>query len=355
MKVLFDIGHPAQVHIFKNVIRGLNERGHETKVIVRERDCATHLLNKYDIGYETIIEEHYHGLLRKALGTPHLVYKSYDILKKFDPDVLISEGPLYSHIACKLLGKHSISFLINESEYGAYLDNIFSPFVDLVCTSTSFEGRIDPRKNTQYNGYLHLTYLHPDYFKPDDTVLRELEIDKNEKFFILRFKKYDATHDIGQHGFSFDKFRFIKKLEHYGKVFVSSHGGLSRDLKKYELRLPPEKLQDAIYFANTYIGDGFSTATESAILGTPAILVSTIKRGYINELRDKYGLVYTCKDDEEALRIFSQLQEDKRLKEKWRMKKEKMLSEKIDVTAFIIDLIENYPQSVEKIKSARGG
>ena len=38
------------------------------------------------------------------------------------------------------------------------------------------------------------------------------------------------------------------------------------------------------------------------------------------------------------------------LKSEWKKRKEKMLSEKIDVTAFMVWFIENYPESVGIMK-----
>ena len=44
MKILIDIGHPAHVHYFKNFIKIMNKKGHETLVVARNRDCIFELL-----------------------------------------------------------------------------------------------------------------------------------------------------------------------------------------------------------------------------------------------------------------------------------------------------------------------
>ena len=44
----------------------------------------------------------------------------------------------------------------------------------------------------------------------------------------------------------------------------------------------------------------------------------------------------------------------KNLKKEWQLRREKMLSEKIDVASFFVWLIENYPQSVSIIKNDPG-
>ncbi len=45
--------------------------------------------------------------------------------------------------------------------------------------------------------------------------------------------------------------------------------------------------------------------------------------------------------------------EDKDLKRKWRKKREKLLSEKIDVARFMTEFIENYPDSFDEYKETQ--
>ena len=61
------------------------------------------------------------------------------------------------------------------------------------------------RKHIRYNGFHELAYLHPNRFKPDISVLDELKVKEGEKFVILRFVSWNATHDFGQAGLSFDQ------------------------------------------------------------------------------------------------------------------------------------------------------
>lgn len=51
MKILFDMGHPAHVHFFKNAIWELEKRGHQVKVTAREKDVTLELLGAYKIPY----------------------------------------------------------------------------------------------------------------------------------------------------------------------------------------------------------------------------------------------------------------------------------------------------------------
>lgn len=42
--MFLDIGHPAQVHLFKNFYRVLREEGHGVVVYARDKDCTLKLL-----------------------------------------------------------------------------------------------------------------------------------------------------------------------------------------------------------------------------------------------------------------------------------------------------------------------
>jgi predicted glycosyltransferase len=51
MRILVDIGHPAMYHLFKNLIREMEKRGHQVLVTAREKDVATKLLKAYNIPF----------------------------------------------------------------------------------------------------------------------------------------------------------------------------------------------------------------------------------------------------------------------------------------------------------------
>lgn len=199
-------------------------------------------------------------------------------------------------------------------------------------------------KQIRYNGYHELAYLHPNYFTPNPEVLDELGLNKDETFIILRFVSWNASHDVGQHGIN-NKIEFVKNLEKYGKVLITSEGELDGLLEKYRIRTSPEKLHDLLYYASLYVGDGATTATECAILGTPSIYVSSLvgTMGNFIELENNYGLIFNYNDPDKALEKAVELIQKPNLKEDWKQKRDQLLKDKIDVTAFMVELIESYP------------
>ena len=85
-------------------------------------------------------------------------------------------------------------------------------------------------------------------------------------------------------------------------------------------------------------------ATEAALLGTPSFYVSPQigQFGNFDELEDKYDLLYSVENAESVItKMKSLLDENINLKKIWSEKRNRLLQDKIDVTQYIVDLIEN--------------
>ncbi len=354
MRILVGVGHPKHVHIRKNIVHNLENDGHEVKILAWAKDLAIYLLNFYGFEYE-IVGKNYKGLAKKAYGMLMSDLNVLRVAKKFKPDILAWGGPYLAHVS-KLIGKPHIGF--TDTEHAGLTNWLSNPFSDVIVTPACYKGKINPKKHVTYNGYEELTYLHPNYFKPDPAVLDDLGLSKNDRYIILRFVSWQASHDIGDSGFT-NKEEVIKSLEPFGQILITSERKLPPELEKYKIAIPPEKIHHALYFATLYIGESAPMATESAILGTPAIFVSTSRRGYTDELENKYGLVYNFNDPKTmqkyALEKAFKLLENENIKRIWEKKRMKMLSEKIDVTKFLTDFIGNYPESFYEYKGKGGG
>ena len=352
MRVMVGVGHPKHVHFWKNIINNLEKDGHEVKIVAKKKDITLYLLDAYGFDYE-VVGKNYKGLIKKAYGMIETDFKMFKVAKKFKPDILAMGTPYLAQVS-KLIGRPHISFL--DTEHATLTYGLTYPFTDVVCTPSSIKKKVNPKKQVTFSGYIELAYLHPNYFKPDPSVLDDLGLSKDDKFIILRFVSWRASHDVGQHGFELRKLQsFVKELEKSGKVLITSEAGLKKDFEKYKIKVPPERMHDLLYYATMYIGEGAAMASESAILGTPAIYVNTQRLGYIDEEEKKYGLVYTFSNPEtaqkDALAKAVELLEDGNLKKKWQKKRAKLLRKKIDVTKFLTDFIEGYPESFTEWKA----
>jgi len=344
MKIIIGICHPKDVHFWKYIINNLENDGHAVKILAWDKDVTLYLLNAYGFNYELIGKNH-KNLIGKLYDMLKSDLKVSKIAERFRPDIFIHGDPYLAHVS-KVFGKLHIDYCDTEHAKLVHLSTF--PFSDAVVTPSCFKKKINPKKHITFNGYSELAYLHPNYFKPDPSGLDDLGLSKDNKFkfIILRFVSWGASHDIGQHGFT-NKEDLVRKIEEYGRVFITSEQKLSKRLEKYRITIPPEKIHDLLYYAKMYIGEGATMASEAAVLGTPAIYVNTLRLGYLDEQEEKYGLVYNFSDpktaQEEAFRKAVELLEDKNLRRRWQKKRERLLNEKIDVAKFMTELIENYP------------
>ncbi|MEA3457728.1 MAG: DUF354 domain-containing protein [Candidatus Thermoplasmatota archaeon] len=348
MKIVVDVNHPAHVHYFKNFIWEMEKRGHEVLITANEKDVTYKLLDNYGFDY---IEMGSYGnsLIKKLMNIPVMDLKMYKAVKSFKPDIFVGAGSIRAAHVSSLLRKPCINF--EDTEHSMEQIRLYLPFVNTVCTPSCFKKDLG-HKQVRFDGYMELAHLHPNYFTPDPAVLDEIGLGEDDTFIILRFVSWTASHDIGQHGIQ-DRTALVRELERYGQVFITSEGRLDGGLAKYQIKVAPEKMHDLLYYASLYVGEGATMASEAAVLGTHAVYVNTLRLGYTDEEEEKYDLVYNFSDEKtmekEAFDKALELLENNNLRKDGKRKREKLLKDKIDVTAFMIEFIENYPESFKEM------
>jgi len=146
----------------------------------------------------------------------------------------------------------------------------------------------------------------------------------------------------------------VEELGKHARVLITSESALPQEFEKYRITASPEKMLNLLFYAAMYIGEGAPMASECAVLGTPAIYVNTLSLGYLEEQEECYGLVYNYTNpkltQEQITEKALELLKMDNLKEEWRTRTKRLLKEKIDVTEFMIDIIENYPESFQRYK-----
>lgn len=357
MKVLFDMGHPAHVHLFKNTIFNLKKDGHEVKITARNKEVTLALLKAHGLEYEDR-GEIYTGMLNKAFGMLKIDWKLLGIAKKFKPDLLIGvHNPYVAHVGA-ILRKPVIIFTDTENVKVASL--LTYPFVQTVITPRFFREVIDPKKHIKINGLKEIAYLHPNYFSPDPQVLKELGLQPDDKFIIMRFISWGASHDVGLSGIQKGaEKQLIKNLSRYGKIFITSEKPLDGELESYRLHVSPEKIHSLLSYAQLYIGEGGTMAVEAGVLGTPAIHIESTSTGQATgemsgnylELRDKYQLMFFYPTQDLALKKAIEILENSKSKEQWQEKRNNLMANVIDVTTWLTDFIERYPESFIQYKN----
>jgi len=350
MRIIVDIGHPGHVHFFKNFIWQMRERGHEILITASKKDVTLDLLDAYNFDY-IITSKRYSGIM---LGYELLKrdLQLYNLARKFKPDLLMGiNNTIAAHVSRVTKAK---SIIFTDTEHAKIANAITFPFSDVICTPSCYRGDIE-RKQVRYNGYHELAYLHPNRFTPNPAVLTEIGLTEGDPFIIVRFVSWQASHDVGYNGLTLDtKRKAVHEFEKYGRVFITSEKPLPEEFEKYRISVSPEKMHDLLYYATLLYGESATMASECAVLGTHAIFCDFAGRGYTDEEERDYNLVYNFKLDESSqensIEKAVELLQDPALKTKGREKQKRLLNDKIDVTAFMVWFIENYPQSVAIIK-----
>lgn len=340
MKIILDVSHPKDINIFKNIIVSLKENGHEIKLIARAKENTQKIIERS--GLNASYGPHYNTFISKVLGIPYIDYWILRNVQSYKPDIFVSFGSPYSAHVSRILRKPHLAFI--DTEIASFAINLMLPFTDVVYTSDSFTLDLG-KKHKKFNSYLELAYLSPSYFSPDSSILEKYDL--NEKtYVILRLSALSSHHDMNAQGFSFSSESelesFIEQISKYGKVIVFSEKSNWDIISDYSLEIDPDDFHHILFYSKMCIGEGATMASEAAILGVPAIYVSNTRRGYLDDLENNYDLCYTFNDKQEALTKAVYLLSDETVQDKWNGKREAMLKDKLDITSYIVDEIENY-------------
>ena len=342
MRILFELSHPKHYYQFRCIMNSLINEGHDVNIVARDKDVLLNILQEENQNY-LIYGHHGKSILRKFTILPILLYKYYKILKKINPDIIVSKASPYAVIMNWFFNLKTI--IAPDSEV-VQLTNIFvAPKSSIIITPKVYS--IDyGRKHRRFNGFFEDCYLHPSVFRPRKDIITDIGIDVNLPYFILRFISWTANHDINKYGFSStDKMDIVNFLIKYGRVYISSEGKLPDELNKYKLKIPASKLHDVLHFATMYIGDSQTMATEAALLGTPAIrynsFVGPNDMSNFIVLEKKHQLLRNFSEIHDVKACMNEFIINPENKKSWLMKRRKYYSTKSDANSTIKKYILN--------------
>ncbi len=287
--MLFDINHPAHVHVFKNVISKLSREGHEVLVTSRDKEFATSLLDSNGVKHRvlsTSAKSKVGAFLQELIVRDFRLYK---VAKEFKPDVMVSvAGTFISHVGW-ITGIPSLAFYDTED---AKLQNIITyPFLTKLYVPECYSGWTPKNKTHRYKGYHELAYLSPDYFEPDRSIAKKNGIKQGKNIFV-RLVSWQANHDIGYSGWSPERLDMLLDfLNPLANVIISSERRLPEKYKAYLYDGEIKDVHHVLAFCHIYIGESATMASEAAVLGVPSLYVSDAYRSYMNDLQDRFELV----------------------------------------------------------------
>ncbi|WP_101298331.1 DUF354 domain-containing protein [Halegenticoccus soli] len=351
MRYLIFTNTPAHVHVYKNVVRKLQERGHTVHILARNYTCTVPLLEHYDLP---------HGMYGRHDATAystldfgrelawHLIKVPVEA-RSFDPDVVFGCGA-YAAYAGTATGARTI--LLRDSAPGTFLPKLSSKFADLVLTPDVYGLDLGPNHYT-FAGLKECAYLHPDVFEPDPEVREHLGVGPDERYAILRFNAFDAMHDAGKAGFTPAQRRaLVERLSEHVRVFVSDEGGRMRfdDLPAEPYDIPPALIHDALAEASLLVADTGTMVTEAALVGTPAIRSSAFidqEFGEFSEL-ERWGLIENITDYDAVVERSEELLADGDAGERWAEKRAAYMEDRLNLTDLLVDVATD-PTAVDRL------
>jgi len=351
LRILFDIAHPAHVHFFKNPAQILQDRGHEILFTSREKDIALNLLDELEIEHKPISSLNKDGSL---IGfATELIKRDYALLKianKFKPDVMAAIGGTFiSHVGILTQAK---SLVFYDTENASLQNAITYPFASCVIVPNCYKAWLPKNRHIRYHGYHELSYLHPNYFTADQNLAEKNGLSSSKPNFLLRLVSWQANHDIGEQGWTTELLNsLINFLKTQGEVIISAEGELPAEFEHLRYQGKTSELHHVMAFCRLFIGESATMASESAVMGVPAIYAANTGRGYTDEQESLYGLVKNIQElnwDKLESAITSIL---KQPAHHWRRAAKKLLKNTVDVSEFTANCIEQFPKALHSYKA----
>ena len=339
MRYLIDLQHPAHLHFFRPVIAWLEAEGHQICITARDKDILVNLAAGYGIDV-TVFGAARKGVFNLGKEWIYRQWRLNKIIREFKPDMMMAIAGTFISLLGKL--RHIPTYIFYDTELAAISNLLAYPFATCIYVPRCYRKKIR-WQHARYNGYHEIAYLHPNYFKPDVSVLKEVGIEPGEIFTLMRFVGWGAGHDIGRSGLTTpNKIRAVKELSVYGRVFITSEGALPPELDSYRLRLEVTKIHSLMAYAALIFGESATMSSEGAVLGVPAVYIDPVGRGYTDEEEREYGIVFNFTHQqqepaiEKAISILSAYQKKNgEQREKWKNIGKKIIHDKIDVTRMI--------------------
>lgn len=349
MKIIIDIGHPAHVHYFRNLISVMSQNGHEFCVIARNRDIIKSLLDYYDISYfdRGKGKDSFAGKLTYMLYADLRMYK---YAKQFNPDLFLSFVSPYPSQVSKLMGVPYIA--ITDSEIQDKAHKIFTyPFTDAIITPQNYGNDLG-EKHVKIKALMEYFYINHVFYTPQKNIYDLLGIEEDSKYIIVRFISWKAFHDVNQHGISIDlKKKIIKILEKKYHVFITSEDDIGPEFEKYQINIPPERMHDALAYSSLFIGESATMASESALLGVHSIYVNSLPLMCNAKLEEEHKLLKHFRDSDGLIDYVQSFIKNNDSKNNMKNNRDVMISDFINPIHFLSWFIENWPDSKAIMKA----
>lgn len=339
MRFLILVNTPAHVHLYRNLVPQLRDRGHDVLLLGRDYGCTAELLDYFDLPYEIYGAQNpsFGSLLANVPGQFAGIARR---ARTFDPDVVFGRGA-YAVVAGTAARTPIV--LVLDSEPSQLGHTVSSWFARTVISPAAFEGSLGDH-HLRFDGVQECAYLHPDVFTPDPTVREDLGVGPDEEYAIVRCNAFDALHDVGSRSDDDERRELIRRLAERVTVFVSDEGNTldcaTLPAERYDLH--PGRMHDALAAARLFVTDTGTMATEAGLLGTPTVRYVPPDEptlGEFEELR-RNGLIEQYNTLSDVVNAAERLLDDERAVADWATARDRYLDGTANVTELLVTVAE---------------
>jgi len=329
----------------------LKDRGHKVDIVINTKDILEKLVHEEGWPYTNIFPKTrkikgVHVYIAAFISIFLTVYRLWRFTRGKKYDLFIGD---LTTILGRLKGVPSL-YPTDDVLAAVPEQRVFFKTVNYIIAPVITDVGAYERKKIGYRGYKALAHLHPNHFKPRKELLYKRLQQNDARFFVIRCTGFSATHDINKKGISNEILeQIVEILKPHGEILITSERKLPRELEKYRMKIRKNDIAHYLDYATIFISDSTTMSTEAAVLGTPSVEFDEYfyEIDQMVELMEKYKLIHCFRtyQEKEFLCKIRELVEDENIKEKYQERRKKLLNDMIDVSAFLIWLFENYPNS----------
>jgi uncharacterized protein len=338
--ILIDIKHPAQLNLFKNISKKLQENGWNVIICYLNRGKLPRIIEKEYSGFRCISIGQSRGTKWSIFWEGNVI-RTNDFLKlikkeKINICVAASSAPLA--LAGKLTGTPVIQFYDDPERKGINRVN------EILSTKLFFPPIVEPsHKIGIFNCLKEWSYLSPGYFSPNQSVLEQYHVKAKEYVFVREvsnksFNYYDQEDAIVcsmAHEISPDVTVLLSLEDKAIKDKFPAHWII--------LEEPIEDIHSLIFFSRLVISSGDSMAREGAMLGVSSIYCG-IREMRANKLLIEKGLLSHYPSREALAPINASLAKPVTQNDQLKVREE-LLSQWDDMNVFIENQIDKFKKS----------
>lgn len=345
MTILIYLSHPAQFHFFKFIISALERQQFKVLVVIKTKDVLEELVQEQGWNYRNI-----QPVPRKSGAVAifwAMLQRSWRIrrmVKREKVDLLIGTDASIAHAAFWSM-KKSITTLEDDYQVIKHLARLTFPFTTVIVVPACCDVGRWTSKKVGYQGYMKLAYLHPAYFRPSQEVL--VKNDLNTDYVLIRLASLTAHHDKGIGGLTENLVeQLIGIIQCRGvRVCISSESPLPAKFAPFRLVMKANDMHHILAGARLLVSDSQSMSVEAAVLGVPSIRFSDFvgRISVLEELEHRYQLTFGVPTDKPdmLLETTEEVLKEADSRAVFQLRRERLLHDKIDVTAFMTDFIRS--------------